>query len=186
MTGSKIVEVLADLGTIVTTRYTSGSTQAFSGQSGGELRPVSIAGEDIAIAMLRFANGTKGVITVGQVLPGHKNDLQLEVNGRIASLAWKQESQNDLWIGRYDSPNTLLQKDPSLMLPEAKLFANLPGGHQEGWSDAFFNVMREIYAWIQTGNKSDMVSSFADATHVTEIIDAMLRSQEAGNVWITV
>jgi predicted dehydrogenase len=184
--GSTIVEVLADLGTIVKTRYTSGSTQAFSGQSEGELRPVSIAGEDIAIAMLRFANGVKGVISVGQVLPGHKNDLQLEVNGRIASLAWKQESQNDLWIGRYDAPNTLLQKDPLLMLPEAKLFANLPGGHQEGWSDAFFNVMREIYAWIQTGNKSDMVSSFADATHVTEIVDAMLRSHEAGNIWIAV
>ena len=136
--------------------------------------------------MLRFANGVKGVITVGQVLPGHKNDLQLEVNGRTASLAWKQESQNDLWIGRYDASNTVLQKDPSLMLPEAKLFANLPGGHQEGWSDAFFNVMREIYAWIQTGTKSDMVSSFADATHVTEIVDAMLRSHEAGNVWTTV
>lgn len=186
VTGLKIIEVLADLGTVVKTRYTSGSTNAFSGKSEGELQSISIEGEDIATAMLRFTNGVKGVITVGQVLPGHKNDLQLEVNGRVASLNWKLQSQNDLWIGRFDSPNTLLQKDPSLLLPDAKSFANLPGGHQEGWSDAFFNVMREIYAWIQTGEKSGMVSSFADATHITEVVDAMLRSHESGNIWVTV
>jgi hypothetical protein len=57
LTGSKIVEVVADLGTIVKTRYTSGSTQAFSSQNGGGPRPVSSREKTIAIGMLRFANG---------------------------------------------------------------------------------------------------------------------------------
>jgi predicted dehydrogenase len=184
--GSKIVAVLADLGTIVKTRYTSGTTHAFSGSGGGELQAVEIAGEDVATAMVKFANGAKGVVTVGQVLPGHKNDLQLEINGRIASLGWKQESQNELWIGHYDAANALLPKDPSLMLPAARPFAHLPGGHQEGWPDAFFNMVREIYRWVQTGTKPEMVCSFADATHVTEIVDSMMRSHEAGSVWVEV
>jgi predicted dehydrogenase len=184
--GSRIVAVLADLGTIVKTRYTSGTTLAFSGQGEGELKPVEIAGEDVATAMLKFANGAKGVVTVGQVLPGHKNDLQLEINGRTASLVWKQEYQNDLWIGRHNAPNMVMAKDPSLVLPDAKEFVHLPGGHQEGWPDAFFNMIREIYTWVQTGTKPQMVCSFADATHVTEIVDAMMRSHEAGSVWTEV
>jgi predicted dehydrogenase len=184
--GSKIVSVLADLGTIVKTRYTSGSAIAFSGKTDGELKPVEIDGEDVATAMLKFANGAKGVITVGQVLPGHKNDLQLEINGRTASLGWKQEYQNDLWIGHYDAINGMMPKDPSLLGAKAKPFAHLPGGHQEGWPDAFFNMVGEIYKWVLTGEKSDMVSTFADATHVTEIVDAMMRSHEAGSVWTEV
>jgi predicted dehydrogenase len=187
--GSKVTEVLADLGTIVKKRYTSGSAIAFSGEKGGDLREVDIAGEDVANVFVRFANGAKGIVTVGQVLPGHKNDLQLEINGRKASLGWKQESQNELWIGRYDAPNSVMAKDPSLMSAAAKPYAHLPGGHQEGWPDAFFNVVKAIYGWVQAGAaspKPDVVSSFADATHVTEIVDAMLRSHEGGNVWTSV
>jgi len=184
--GSKIVEVLADIQTIVKTRYTTGSSIAFSGEQSGDLKPVEVAGEDLASVLLRFENGLKGAISVGQVLPGHKNDLQLEINGRTASLQWTQEKQNELWIGRYNGENGVLPKDPSLMMPEAKAFAHLPGGHQEGWPDAFFNMVREIYKWVQTGTKPGMVCTFADATHVTEVIDAMLRSSEAGGVWTKV
>ena len=187
--GSKVVSVLADLGTIVKTRYTSGSAIAFSGEKGGDLREVQIVGEDVASVMVRFANGAKGIVTVGQVLPGHKNDLQLEINGRRASLGWKQESQNELWIGRYDAPNSVMAKDPSLMAASAKPYAHLPGGHQEGWPDAFFNVVSAIYGWVRAGASSpkpEVVSSFADATHVTEVVDAMLRSHEGGNVWVAV
>ncbi len=187
--GSKIVSVLADLGTIVKTRYTNGSSHAFSGTQSGDLKPVEIAGEDIATVMLRFENGVRGTITVGQVLPGHKNDLQLEINGRTASLHWVQEKQNELWIGRYNAANAILQKDPSLMLPAAAKYAHLPGGHQEAWTDAFYNMVKAIYGWVQAGPSSpqpEIVSTFADATHITEIVDAMLRSNAAGNVWMNV
>ena len=48
--------------------------------------PVQVESEDLASVLLRFENGAKGCFSVGQVLPGHKNDLQLEVNGRACSL----------------------------------------------------------------------------------------------------
>ena len=50
--------------------------------------------------------------SVGQVCSGHKNDLVLEVCGSKASLRWKQEQQNELWIGHRDKANEILQKDP--------------------------------------------------------------------------
>lgn len=101
VSGMKIVSVLAELTTVVPTRYAAEvSAEAFSKQATGERRAVAITSEDLATVLLRFENGAKGCFSVGQVLPGHKNDLQLELNGAACSLKWKQEEQNELWIGR--------------------------------------------------------------------------------------
>jgi predicted dehydrogenase len=82
VSGLKIVSVLADLTTVIPVRYSAGaSAEAFSTKSGGERTPVQVQSEDLASVLLRFENGAKGCFSVGQVLPGHKNDLVLEVNG---------------------------------------------------------------------------------------------------------
>jgi predicted dehydrogenase len=85
-----ITAVLADLTTVVKTRCApEGSVEAFGSNQASNRRPVQIEAEDLASVLLRFDNGAKGCFTVGQVLPGHKNDLQIELNGRTASLRWK-------------------------------------------------------------------------------------------------
>ena len=186
--GSRITSVLAEITTVVQTRYTAGgSAEAFAKISDIAKRPVEITAEDLATVLLRFDNGARGSLKVGQVLPGHKNDLQLEVNGRTASLRWLQERQNELWIGRHDQANEMLCKDPSLMLPEAVAYAHLPGGHQESWADAFFNVIADAYAFIKAGGdltkRPATLCTFDDAYHTSSVIDAMLRSHHAGNAW---
>jgi predicted dehydrogenase len=188
ISGLKIASVLADLTTVIPTRYSSGgSAEAFSGKKTGESTPVTVSSEDLASVLLRFENGSKGCFSVGQVLPGHKNDLILEVNGKACSLKWKQEQQNELWIGYHNKPNSLMAKDPSLVLPEARRYTHLPGGHQESWTDAFCNLMRDAYAWIREGGAPDakpaMLPTFNDGYRSTCLVDAMLRSHVAGGVW---
>ena len=191
VSGLKIASVLADLTTVIPTRYSAGgSAEAFSSKSGGERTPVEVQSEDLASVLLRFENGAKGSFSVGQVLPGHKNDLQLEVNGRSLSLKWRQEEQNELWIGHHDRPNEIMAKDPSLVSPQALRYTHLPGGHQESWADAFRNLMADAYAWIRAGatpdTKPDMLPTFEDGYRSTLLIDAMLRSHAAGSVWQSV
>ncbi len=116
---------------------------------------------------------------MGQVLPGHKNDLQLELNGRSCSLKWKQEEQNELWIGRHNQPNGVMAKDPSLVSPDVLRYIHLPGGHQESWADAFLNLIRDAYAWIREGAPSEakpsMLPTFDDGYRSTCIVNAMLK-----------
>jgi predicted dehydrogenase len=100
---------------------------------------VNITVEDLASVLLRFDNGARGSFSVGQVCAGHKNDLQIEVSGGSGSVKWRQEQQNELWIGRRDAANSVLQKDPALVGDVARAYAHLPGGHQESWADAFCN-----------------------------------------------
>ena len=191
MSGLKIISVLADLTTVIPVRYSSGaSAEAFSKKGVAERMPVQVQSEDLASVLLRFENGAKGCFSVGQVLPGHKNDLQLEVNGRACSLKWKQEEQNELWIGHNNQPNGLMAKDPSLMSPDALRYVHLPGGHQESWADAFLNLIRDAYGWIREGALQDtkpaMLPTFDDGYRSTCLIEAMLRSNAAGGVWQTV
>ena len=191
ISGLKIVSVLADLTTVIPVRYSSGaSAEAFSTKSVGERVPMQLQSEDLASVLLRFEHGAKGCFSVGQVLPGHKNDLQLEVNGRACSLKWKQEQQNELWIGRHHQPNAVMEKDPSLVSPEVLRYTHLPGGHQEGWSDAFCNLIRDAYSWIADGAAPDtrpsMLPTFNDGYRSTCLVEAMLRSHAEGGVWAQV
>jgi predicted dehydrogenase len=188
VTGARITAVLADLATAVPTRYTAGGSAEAFAKSAEQGSPVNVPGEDLGTVLLRWSDGARGSLTVGQVLPGHKNDLQLEVNGRTGSLLWNQERQNELWVGKHAEANRVLVKDPSLLLPEARRYAHLPGGHQEGWASAFTNVLADIYAWVREGGRSGAqratVCTFAQAARTVHLVDCMLESHERGGVWI--
>jgi predicted dehydrogenase len=169
VTGQRIVSVLAELTTVIPARQ----------------------GEDLATILLRFDGGAKGSASVSQVCAGHKNDCWFEVNGGHASLRWQQERQNELWIGRRDAANATLAKDPSLLHPAARAYARLPGGHQEGWADAFHNVMRDIYQFIAEGKSpSDLhppaFATFEDGYYAARVVDAILLSHRRGGTWTDV
>ncbi|MGH6693386.1 MAG: gfo/Idh/MocA family oxidoreductase, partial [Gammaproteobacteria bacterium] len=119
-----------------------------------------------------------------------KNDLWFEVNGAKASLRWYQERQNELWIGRRHAPNQMLLKDPSLLGPEARPYAHLPGGHQEAWSDAFRNLIADVYACIGSGGvergKQPSFPTFEDGYRAACLVDSILDSHRRGGVWTTV
>ena len=48
--------------------------------------------DDIALLLLRFANGARGSVSIRQVSAGRKNSLQYEVDGSRASAAWDSET----------------------------------------------------------------------------------------------
>jgi predicted dehydrogenase len=188
VTGLAIEAVLADLGTVVREREVSRAASAtFARAATRGRRRVRIRSEDLATVLLRFRGGAKGCVAIGQVLPGHKNDLQLEVCGRQASVRWLQERQNELWIGRFGQPSTLLGKDPSLLSPEAAPYAHLPAGHQEAWADAFRNVIADAYQWIRAGARPqarpEALATFADGYRSDLLVETMLASHAAGGVW---
>ena len=132
--------MLGDITTVIPKRKKPrGSREAF--QAGGadeQVDLVDIKVEDLASVLLRFDNGAKGCFSVGQVCAGHKNDLILEICGSKSSLRWRQEHQNELWLGHRDKA----ERDPaegSSLIDDAEVrgYAHLPGGHQESWTDAF-------------------------------------------------
>jgi predicted dehydrogenase len=190
MSGLRITHVLGDITTVLPRRKKPrGSREAFQTAGSGDVDSVDIVVEDLASVLVRFENGAKGSFSVGQVCGGHKNDLVLEVCGSRASIRWRQEDQNELWIGHRESANQILQKDPSLIDEPARGYAHLPGGHQEAWADAFCNLMRDIYACIAAGKPykplPPTVATFEDGYRANLIVEAILKSAHE-NTWIAV
>jgi predicted dehydrogenase len=187
VSGLTITEVLGDITTVIKKRKKPrGSREAFAAAGDkDDFELVDIAVEDLASVLVRFNNGAKGSFSVGQVCAGHKNDLVLEVCGAKTSLVWKQEAQNELWIGRRGGANGLLQKDPSLLDDVARPYAHLPGGHQEAWADAFANLMRDIYGFIAAGKSPKdahppSFATFEDGYRANCVVEAILKSAKAG------
>ena len=187
VSGLKITEVLGDITTVIPKRKKPrGSREAFAAADGkDDFELVDIKVEDLASVLVRFDNGAKGSFSVGQVCAGHKNDLVLEVCGAKKALVWKQEAQNELWIGNRGGANQVLQKDPSLLDDVARPYAHLPGGHQEAWADAFANLMRDIYGFIAAGKSPKdahppSFATFEDGYRANCVIEAILKSAKAG------
>jgi predicted dehydrogenase len=193
MSGLRITHVLGDVTTVIPKRKRpKGSREAFAAAGANEqLEEVDIKVEDLASVLLRFDNGAKGSFSVGQVCAGHKNDLELEICGSKASIKWRQEHQNELWMGFRDTANQILQKDPSLIDADVRGYAHLPGGHQEAWADAFANLMRDIYGFIAAGKKPNdahppAFATFEDGYRANVIVEAILESAGKGSVWTKV
>jgi predicted dehydrogenase len=134
----------------------------------------------------------RGTFSVSQVSAGHKNELELEVNGREASLRWNQERPNELWIGRRSEPNGWMLKDPSLLDESIRHYAALPGGHGEAWADAFRNLLRNIYSFIAENRSmtadADRVDfpTFADGYESNCVVEAITKSAKSGGGWTKV
>jgi predicted dehydrogenase len=194
VTGKRIAEVCAEYTTVYPTRQKpTGSREAFAKATGKEkYANYKVGTEDFASVLVRFEDGARGVFSVSQVSAGRKNGLELNIDGRQAALAWKQERPNELWIGRRSEANGYLLKDPSLMDPSVAHYAALPGGHGEAWADAFRNLLRNVYSFIAEGRKMDKDAkkvafpTFADGLESNRLIEAITRSARAGGRWVKI
>ena len=189
VTGDRVEAVFAELLTLHRERLRpAGEGETFRAGS-GERRPTPVDTEDAAVIALRFASGARGALTVSQVSAGRKNRLFWEVDTASAAFAWDQEEPNRLWRGSRDGPDAVVQRDPALLDEEAAALAHLPGGHQEGWPDGLKNLMIDFYASVEAagapGKDEGSFATFADAHHITLVVEAILRSHRSG-AWVGV
>lgn len=183
ITRSRVVAVLAELVTAIPVRHApAGPVETFSTQRSADTIPTPMTTDDIALLLLRFANGARGSVAISQVSAGRKNSLLYEVDGTRGSAAWDSEMPDHLWLGHRDAPNEILQRSPALMNAVGSAAASLPGGHVEGFGDTFHALFRAIYAAIDDGRMPDQptFATFEDGHHEMLLGDAVQRSAREG------
>ena len=165
LTGLPITALCADLATFHPTRKRPrGSVETFAGKAlrPGDYESVPISTEDFGSVLLRLGDRARGAFTVSQMSAGRKNMFSVEIYGTKAGAAWNQERPDELWIGRRDKPNQILVKDPALMYPKAAAFADLPGGHTEGYDDTHKQVFKRFYARVADAAAPVQYPTFED------------------------
>lgn len=186
VTGLRVTSLVADLQTFHPTRkQPKGPIETFANKLAGPEnyieRPVDT--EDFGAVIFHMGARTRGSVVCTQTAAGRKNRLAIEVYGTKASAAWDQERPNELWIGHRDTGNQIVLKDPSLLKPEARAYADLPGGHAEGYDDTTKQMMRRFYSAIATPNIAPEYPQFADGLRQLAILQAELESHSTRR-WI--
>ncbi len=100
--------------------------------------------DDDGAALLRFDNGATGVLMASQVAVGEENALKIRIYGEKGGLEWRQEEPNTLLIKWPDRPVEIVRTGNGYMSDIAKANTRTPGGHPEGYIEAFANIYRNF------------------------------------------
>jgi predicted dehydrogenase len=179
VTGLRVTSLSADLQTFHPTRkQPKHSVETFANKLLGpeDYIDTPVDTEDFGAVIFRMGTRTRGSMTASQVSAGRKNGLSIEIYGTKSSVAWNQERPDELWSGHRDTGNQIFVKDPSLLMPAARAFADLPGGHSEGYDDTFKQVFRRFYASIGDPGRAPEYPQFADGLRQLRILEGELES----------
>src|ERR1700744_1506347 len=103
--------------------------------------------DDDGAVLLRFDNGATGTLTASQVAAGEENALKIRVYGENGGLEWAQQEPNTLTLRWLDKPIQTLRAGVNYNAWEsiyATHNARTPGGHPEGYLEAFGNLYRNF------------------------------------------
>lgn len=122
ITGLKITKLCADINTVVDGR----------------------ALDDDGSVLLKFDNGASGVLIATQVAAGEENDLTIRVYGEKGGIEWHQQEPNTLLVKWKDAPAQLYRAGNAYLSDAARHNSRTPGGHPEGYIEAFANIYRNF------------------------------------------
>jgi predicted dehydrogenase len=188
VTGMSVTSLCADLQTFHPTRkQPKHSVETFANKLLGpeEYIETAVETEDFGAVIFWMGERTRGNVTASQVSAGRKNRLNIEIYGTRSSVAWDQERPDELWVGHRDTGNQIFLKDPSLLKPAARSYADLPGGHSEGYDDTFKQVFRRFYASISNPGGVPEYPQFVDGLRQLTILNAALQSHRTRG-WVDV
>lgn len=161
VTGMPVTELLADLAAVVPGR----------------------ALDDDCTVLLRFANGARGVLLASQIEVGERNGLRIRVYGESGGLVWKQEHPNSLTLHHADGRTEIVQAGDATLGPDARARTRTPGGHPEGYLEAFANLYRDFAARLR-GEPAPLLPGAAEGLRGMAFIDTAVRASAARAGWV--
>lgn len=188
LSGLKITSLCADLNIVHKTRKRpKGSVETFSAKlaKGTGYEDYKVETEDFGAVLVKLGERARGCYSVSQVSAGCKNRFEFEIFGTKAGVRWNQETPDILWIGNRNSPNQIIVKDPSLMKGASAGFADLPGGHSEGYDDSHKQLFKRFYQKIADKKAGADFPSFADGLWGMTCLEAVLKSHKRQG-WVAV
>lgn len=102
--------------------------------------------DDDGNVLLRFEEGVNGVLIASQIAAGEENNLTLRIYGEKGSIEWAQMEPNTLIVKWLDEPAQILRAGSNYPYLDkfAKDNCRTPGGHPEGYLEAFGNIYKNF------------------------------------------
>ncbi|HEU0111021.1 MAG TPA: Gfo/Idh/MocA family oxidoreductase [Flavisolibacter sp.] len=108
--------------------------------------------DDDGGVLLKFDNGATGVLMATQVAAGEENALKIRIYGEKGGIEWAQQEPNTLLVKWLDQPAQVLRAGAGYtdrLSSFATHNCRTPGGHPEGYLEAFANIYRNFALSLQ-------------------------------------
>lgn len=149
--------------------------------------------DDDGAVLLKFDKGATGVLMASQVAAGEENALKIRLYGEKGGLEWAQQEPNTLLAKWLDKPAQILRAGSNygaMQSPYATFNTRTPGGHPEGYLEAFGNLYRNFLTTLAasidgtTPPKEALDFPSVDAgVRGMAFIDAVVKSNESNEKW---
>lgn len=146
--------------------------------------------DDNAHVMLRFEGGAKGMLWASQVAVGNENALKLRVYGEKGGLEWAQEDPNYLWHTPFGEPKRKITRGGAGAGAAAERVSRIPGGHPEGYLEAFASVYSEAASAIEAKiNGTELPEGVVyptvhDGLKGVQFVSACVKSSARNAAWV--
>lgn len=100
--------------------------------------------DDDGNVLLKFDNGANGVLIASQIAAGEENALKIKIYGEKGGLEWHQMEPNTLIVKWLNEPAQIYRAGQAYLSDAAKHNTRVPGGHPEGYLEAFANIYRNF------------------------------------------
>ncbi len=137
--------------------------------------------DDDGNVLLRFSGGARGVISASQIAVGKENDLVLKIFGETGGLEWRQSEANSLLVRWMEKPTEWIRAGGPGTSPASLAATRLPGGHPEGYLEAFAEIYRQFYLALR-GFAADYPGIEAGVRGM-RFIEQVVASSAAGAAW---
>ena len=186
VSGERVTGIFADLGSVVEGRRLEDDGTLLLRLGGGGAGSASGSAGERGGA----PPGIRGVLIASQVSIGERNHLRLRVYGSEGALDWCQEDPNDLRLVEEDGTERILHTGGDGLGEAARAHTRLPGGHPEGFIEAFANLYRNVARTIRARKAGEAPPPYADdypsvqdGARGVHFIHAAVRSAEEGR-WV--
>jgi len=146
--------------------------------------------DDDGNVLLRFDNGAAGCLMASQVAAGEENALKIRVYGEKGSVEWAQHEPNTLLVKWLDKPTEIYRAGQPYLSDIAKHNCRTPGGHPEGYLEAFGNIYHNYAQSLMAKmNGEQPTAAMMDYPKVDEgvrgmaFIDAVVASGQSDKKW---
>lgn len=136
--------------------------------------------DDDATVLLKFDNGASGILFATQIAAGEENNVKIRIYGEKGGLEWQQNDANSLLIKWAEQPYQILRTGASYLGNFAKHNNRTPGGHPEGYLEAFANLYRNFALTIKSElNQEVPTPEMLDFTGVEDGVRGMAFIEQA-------
>ena len=139
---------------------------------------------------LRYPQGMRGSLNASQVASGEENRLQIRLYGDKASLIFRQEAPNELWLTPIGGASQRLTRG-RVESDAARHASRVPAGHPEGYLEAFAQLYTDAALQIHAlaageapPPESLALTTVEDGVAGMRFIETSLASHAANGRWL--